>query len=497
MRRKEEILRLLQENGPMTQGDLSVAIYGDNKHMPNIYGALMSLVNSGVVVRTGSRPSLYSLSNRESTAVEAHNNSRTIERVDSGNVILLNKPFLGGWFNNKENIGHEVIDFLKTDDGDYYVYNNPWGVCPDNIWVEGTSGLRRMRREKYIGKYMVLTSESRGHDFDILYVIKLSEKLHRFHTTKDEDKTRFRNNQSEVVHIMRERNIRYNNKTLDEIYTDEDSLYLTFKAECIWKADNPILVQGLEYNFQRNKGYIYDDKFSSDYESLINLIEESVNNGSLQPFVPRSVDAEHIGELNSNRTFLDLINMDDNEQVFTDMLHSLLEQGDLLKHFCERFRCGRPFDSNGTFKVFRETKVVDGRMDVCAESNNQRIIIENKVYSGLNGLKPADNETQLSTYYRWGIEKGMEPLCMVVAPNFRVSEITHEIAEKDPTMVDVYNIKTYGDIADFLTDEYNEGSIPASYTYYGLIPQIINAFRNLSYSTKEDLYARMFLDASN
>ena len=64
-------------------------------------------------------------------------------------------------------------------------------------------------------------------------------------------------------------------------------------------------------------------------------------------------------------------------------------------------------------------------------------------------------------------------------------------------MVGIYDIKTYGEIADFLTNEYSAGNIPASYTYYGLIPQIINAFRNLSYSTKEDLYARMFLDASN
>lgn len=57
------------------------------------------------------------------------------------------------------------------------------------------------------------------------------------------------------------------------------------------------------------------------------------------------------------------------------------------------------------------------------------------MYSGLNGLKPADNETQLSTYYHWGIKKELEPLCMVVAPNFRASEISREIAEKDPTMV--------------------------------------------------------------
>lgn len=65
MSQKDEIIRLLQETPTMTQGDLSIAMYGDNKHEPNIYGALMSLVKRGIVIRTGSRPSYYTLSGVE------------------------------------------------------------------------------------------------------------------------------------------------------------------------------------------------------------------------------------------------------------------------------------------------------------------------------------------------------------------------------------------------------------------------------------------------
>ena len=64
MSQKIKILELLNDK-QMTQGELSIAIYGDNKHMPNIYSALMSLVDSGVVIRTGSHPSIYSLSGVE------------------------------------------------------------------------------------------------------------------------------------------------------------------------------------------------------------------------------------------------------------------------------------------------------------------------------------------------------------------------------------------------------------------------------------------------
>ncbi len=415
----------------------------------------------------------------------------------AGNVILLNKPFLGGWLNNQDNIGHEIIDFLLTDDRDYYVYNNPWGVCPDDIWVEGTTGLSKSDREKYLAKYLVLTSEEHGNNFDILYVIELAEKLHRHHTTKSNDKASFIASQNDVKQLIRDKKIKYNGKFLDEIYQNDSSLYLTFRGSKIYKAVNPISVTGLAYNFQRNKGYLYDDKFQEDYNSLKGIIEDSIEKRNLVSFKPRSVNSNQIGQLNANKTFINLTKQEVNEQIFTNILHSILEQGDLLRHFCERFRGSRTFNSTERYEVRRETKVVNGRMDVCAESTNQRVIIENKINSGLNGLKPADNTTQLTTYYKWGAEKTTEPLCFVVAPNYRYFEILREIHQKDPAMENIYLVKTYGDIAQFIEDEYGAGNIPTTYAYHSLVPQIIDAFKNLSYSTKEDLYARMFLDATN
>ena len=65
MSKKEQIIKLLTENGTMTQGTLAEAIYGDKAHMPYIHSALMGLVSSGIVVRTGSNPSHYSLSGSE------------------------------------------------------------------------------------------------------------------------------------------------------------------------------------------------------------------------------------------------------------------------------------------------------------------------------------------------------------------------------------------------------------------------------------------------
>ncbi len=65
MSQKDQILTVLQDHEVLTQGELSEALYGDRNHMPNIYEALRALVQSGIVTRSGSRPSYYSLSGKQ------------------------------------------------------------------------------------------------------------------------------------------------------------------------------------------------------------------------------------------------------------------------------------------------------------------------------------------------------------------------------------------------------------------------------------------------
>ena len=71
------------------------------------------------------------------------NNMRNCEFAENifnedDQVVILNKIFLGDWLNGDGNIGHEIIDFLLTDFNEHYIYNNPWGHCPNNIRVNGT-----------------------------------------------------------------------------------------------------------------------------------------------------------------------------------------------------------------------------------------------------------------------------------------------------------------------------------------------------------------------
>ena len=87
MGQKEQIIELLTNNGVMTQVDLSEGVYGDRKHSSAIYASLMSLVEKGVVLRTGSNPSYYSLSGEEVEIPQTQSKSTKEYRDVSGDVI--------------------------------------------------------------------------------------------------------------------------------------------------------------------------------------------------------------------------------------------------------------------------------------------------------------------------------------------------------------------------------------------------------------------------
>lgn len=91
MGQKEDIVNLLNMNRTMTQGALAEAIYGDKKHSPNIYAALKAMADRGIIVRTGSNPSYYSLSGEEIRISEKTKQSNKREARDVSSDVISNE----------------------------------------------------------------------------------------------------------------------------------------------------------------------------------------------------------------------------------------------------------------------------------------------------------------------------------------------------------------------------------------------------------------------
>ena len=399
-------------------------------------------------------------------------------------VYILNKIFDGSWNDIEGNISHEIIDFVRTDSGEYFVYNVPYGVCPDWINVKDDASYTKGSHD---AEYLLLTSECRNKSFSILYRIKLSRRIHNVRYSRKWTVDARKN--AAMQSVYEENGMYYGGKIISELI-DNTTPLVTFKAASIEMPVDPIDISLTQYRYQRNKGYIKSNANPKDYRAMEKRLNDS-------KWIRVDLDTLDAGENNnySSKTFLDLILKNKSEECYTNMLYSVLNEPDMLQRFCHRFAPKESLDERNQFTVTREHSLIDGRMDICADNGHQRIVIENKLESGLNGIKKADFKSQLSKYYDWAGEVEMSQICFITAPDYRIfsshsmsslGELEREIRKYDPWMLDQYILVSYGQICDFL--EENREAVSDHYEYFRYLDDMIAAFRRHSYPTKSEYY---------
>lgn len=406
--------------------------------------------------------------------------------------IVLNKPFEGSYTREEGKIAHEIVDFFLTDNGEQYAYNNPYGQFPNKDDCEyeymllcSSAKIKRGDKNK---------KEESSSTFKLRYLLKIEKVLHNYGACDDKEIS-FLDKQKTVKKIIDERNISYGGKKLYEIYgSSDESLYVTFKVKEMYEPKNGVIeVTTPGYAFQRNKGYVTENTHKEAFEALKNKIED---NSLWKKCSLNKLDKNSGGRVKIEKTFLDFILKNDSEECFTNMLCSMLGYNDVFNNFVKKFNKSKIPFNNVKYDVKREVKIdktseiKGGRTDICAQEsgneNGQRIVIENKVFSGLNGLDD-NGKTQLTVYYEnWAI-KNINPICFLTCPDFRVSEIKSEIEQG---MEGKYQFVSYSEIAEFL-----EGQNFSNYPFKKYVKDAISAFKNYGYKNKFELFEELFLEA--
>lgn len=459
--------------------------------------------------------------------------ARTKSEVEE-KFILLNKPFNGSWTYQDGNIAHEIIDFFLTDSGEYYVYNIPYGrTCNGRV-----------------PDYIVLTSEG-TNVVKIEYIIKPSEAVHglgystrKKDDNKDGEKDNYsptnnnEENRKKIEHIIKEKNIRYGGKLLSKLYDSKTDvgLLVSYKAEWIKKPKEPLVFDFREsgYIFQHAYGYISNEwnikyvnnkyfgkdklskrqkdiietseKKSKAYHALKKKIEELDQKGELVelPLSPIDVHTKKFSGLTfSKTTFLDFILKTNSEECYTNLLYNLfVSDKNLFCRFVQELLkkekvCSISSFINTNLKyINREKSVSRGRMDICAEFEINgmihRIVLENKVDSGLNGKGGAENQTQLTQYYNWATENGATPHCFILVPGYHENFLLDEIKTYDKDMMDNYTIIKYRDIFDFI--KAHSSDIKSNKYYRKFYADIFELFGRLSLD-RLSLFEYLFIQA--
>ena len=304
--------------------------------------------------------------------------------------------FTGGYLG--DNIGHEIINLFKADDGNNYIY-----LCKDGRYTR-----------KDLPKYVIQVRHHCTRTLEVISIAEIESKI-----TKQEID-----------------NIKYGGVTIVDIFKENEEqgtdTYITFKATNVIKPkpDQPVyiayegnrvkvnistpfikptiilnekvVVNGKEkYNFdvcEALRNYIYyNENQDSDYFKLNSLIKNAFsNNRDWQPV------SEQLGLTvkDSSKIYAtpgDIYGINNLELPYSNAFKFFIEKYPQLLSGIFGEICSSYFDMYPNYQITRierEWRNIDILIEV---DNKLVIVIENKIFSDLNGKK--ENEiTQLDKY---------------------------------------------------------------------------------------------------
>ena len=306
--------------------------------------------------------------------------------------------FTGGYLG--DNIGHEIINLFKADDGNNYIY-----LCKDGKYTR-----------KDLPKYVIQVRHHCTRTLEVISIAEIESKI-----TKQEEIDNIKYGGVSIVDIFKEN---------EEQGTDT---YITFKATNVIKPtpDQPVyiayegnrvkvnistpfikptiilnekvVVNGKEkYNFdvcEALRNYIYyNENQDSDYFKLNSLIKNAFsNNIDWQPV------SEQLGLTvkDSSKIYAtpgDIYGISNLELPYSNAFKFFIEKypqllSGIFGKICSYFDMHRNYQIT---RIEREWRNIDILIEV---DNELVIVIENKIFSDLNGKK--ENEiTQLDKYER-------------------------------------------------------------------------------------------------
>lgn len=298
-----------------------------------------------------------------------------------------------------DNIGHEIINLFKADDGNNYIY-----LCKDGKYTR-----------KDLPKYVIQVRHHCTRTLEVISIAEIESKI-----TKQEID-----------------NIKYGGVSIVDIFKENEEqgtdTYITFKATNVIKPtpDQPVyiayegnrvkvnistpfikptiilnekvVVNGKEkYNFdvcEALRNYIYyNENQDSDYFKLNSLIKNAFsNNIDWQPV------SEQLGLTvkDSSKIYAtpgDIYGISNLELPYSNAFKFFIEKypqllSGIFGKICSYFDMHRNYQIT---RIEREWRNIDILIEV---DNELVIVIENKIFSDLNGKK--ENEiTQLDKYER-------------------------------------------------------------------------------------------------
>jgi hypothetical protein len=390
-----------------------------------------------------------------------------MQMQNNGKAIVLNRMYVGDYLFN--NIGHEVINFFKAENGKHYIYLNSRG----NIAEVHRGKIGFMLFVKYHTEGVV---EVIGKAVGLEDVGGVTCSLPR---NLGEERVDLSTEQKKYIN---KENIFYKNASIIDIFkgAGQQNIYITFEAKAVYRTKRNkqifICFNGADENFDKEKTiklagykqakaslkqYIYPSSENNDYKQLIEIINDN-EYWETEPVKKLEDEIKTLEEkldVHRRDSLFDICQIQNDENKFSNALaYFMIKYPDLWQDFFNQ----HGINIENEFTVTREApaKIEDdkwnhtefpsgGRIDLLVRDNNNIIVIENKIKSDVNTV-PTDRKekNQLDRYVNYitwltQINTNIKPYFLILTPNYNKPKLSEEMNKK-------YKVITYRELYDFL-----------------------------------------------
>jgi len=387
--------------------------------------------------------------------------------------ILINQLFAGSYLQEGSNIGHEAINIFKDDNDCNYLFITPKGTVKGHsldtvLFVQNIKARETM---EVVMKAELLSDVTYDEIRNVYYAGVNIEDIfsnNLYHGKKDEV-------QSDIMITYRAEKVRLPRKgkrvilTVDSNYVPED------ENTTVITIDNKSKIVG-----QGMRTYLSEGNYPNAYR----VVSEIINNESLwEEYNTTQKLVADDSYMKSSISILEIIRKENDEIIMSNLLAYYFKYNHkMFVKFTEEVLNIKEFGKS--FEIIRESM---NNIDLWIQDENNIIVIENKIKSGINGK---NNEgTQLDKYYNFA-EKYKKTnnidnaYYYVFAPNYNDISINNEH----------FRVIYYSQIFDFFSKNAVE------YLNEKYFPDFISSLRNQTMTDSELKFSIMrsrFLERIN
>lgn len=340
-------------------------------------------------------------------------------------TIIINKMYAGKYLETGENIGHEIINLFKSDNGKHYIYLNSQGTIATKyingakiIHNKTTPPKKEVKPTRQID--VLLTRPINAHVLQVLALAKNVSVLDSAILSSKKEYKKVFDKKTDRRTAQQEMEIKYDECPIDEILSKnkyknitEQDIFATFKSKTLLKPKKPLFLcsvatkngedeetvkqfQYIDGNYKiitTDKGFgkqslrlyftgqLDNNKpvGETQFKQLSSIIDNNENWTNSHDFKKVQLDSFDFKKAQTN--FLSIIKEEDRELTFSNLLQYFLSDKTILKGFCEDVLKTNINTDNVDISVNRE----EHNVDLIIRDGTNIIVIENKILSGING----------------------------------------------------------------------------------------------------------------